>query len=81
MTHQRCVENEQLRQRSGEVDSDDPLVSFLYGLMRDHLPATTVESLVVASPGYTTTLYTNGWLALYAKDLAARLRKPTAPGS
>lgn len=63
-----------LRERSGDVRSDDPLVSFLYQLMRDHLAVGVVEGLmgeVEKQPS----IFTNGWLANYAKDLAERLRK------
>jgi len=62
----------ELRDRSGEVCIDSKLVSFLYDLMRDHLPPGVVETLVqnASNPDVT---YTNGWLASYAEDLAKRL--------
>lgn len=65
--------NSELRIRSGEVNINDRLTSFLYELMRDHLPLGVVEKLVRDSlePD---AAYTNGWLAKYAKDLADRLR-------
>lgn len=59
---------------SGEVTDERRLVSFLYVLLRDDLPSGRVEELVdrvCSSPGET--LFTNGWLATYAKDIAARL--------
>lgn len=65
-----------LRTRSGEVTSEDPLVTFLYILMRDHLPAGVVEEIVERHTYHEDMKYTNGWLAEYAKDLAARLKKP-----
>lgn len=74
------VENKRLREASGEVNSDDPLVDVLYTLMRDHLPAGEVEKLVrdVTHPLIAKKrCYTNGWLALYAKDLAERIRSAT----
>lgn len=59
-----------LQLRSGDVSSDDPLVSFLYELMRDHVVPGKVEELVQnAVPSN----FTNGYLANYAIDLAARL--------
>ena len=67
-------ETPQLRQRSGNVVSTDPLVSFLYDLMRDHLPAGVVERLVRESP-HRIVQYTNGYLANYAVDLAKRLQR------
>jgi hypothetical protein len=63
-----------LRERSGQVRSDDPLVSFLYQLMRDHLASGVVEGLM-GDAEKQPILFTNGWLANYAKDIAERLRK------
>lgn len=62
--------------RSGSVVHEGKLVSFLYELMRDHLPPGKVESIVrnaqlEDSPIY----YSNGWLAEYAKDLCNRLEE------
>jgi hypothetical protein len=62
-----------LKKRSGEVQIDSKLVSFLYELMRDHLPSGVVEKLVMESTYNIPTQYTNGWLAKYAEDLANRL--------
>lgn len=74
------TQNDGLRDRSGAVESSDPLVAFLYHLMRDHLPAGVVEGIVqnhVPNPGREVTAYfTNGYLASYAKDIAARLKEP-----
>ncbi len=67
-------ENERLRKRSGEVDSSDPVVALLYILMRDHLPTGTVEEIVRLHCTGPKVLFTNGWLAKYAEDLAARLK-------
>lgn len=67
--------NERLRLASGEVDSNDPLVGFLYDLMRDHLPVGVVEKLVRdAGDGSVPLAFTNGWLAQVAMDQAKRLR-------
>jgi hypothetical protein len=63
-----------MRKRSGEVESDDLLVRFLYELMRDHVPPGIVEGLM-GHVDRTPTLFTNGWLAEYAKDIAERLKK------
>lgn len=66
----------QLRRDSGSISSKDPLVSFLYSLMRDHLATGEVEKLVLECEEYADQeiLYTNGWLAQYATNLANRLR-------
>lgn len=69
-------ETDKLRARSGTVQIESKLVSFLYDLMRDHLPAGVVEKLVQDSQEPNVT-YTNGWLANYAKDLAERLQNET----
>jgi hypothetical protein len=68
--------NTALRERSGSVNSSDPLVSFLYILMRDHIPAGVVEGIMqhhVDAPEGTLSELCNGYLASYAKDVAARL--------
>jgi hypothetical protein len=63
-----------LRQRSGHVVISSRLVSFLYQLMRDHVPPGIVEELVIESEDEPEITYTNGWLAKYAEDLAGRLK-------
>jgi hypothetical protein len=72
--------NKLLRIRSGEVNINDKLTSFLYELMRDHLPPGIVETLVRNS-GTSEVRYTNGWLAKYAEDLSKRLKKEEADGN
>ena len=71
-----------IRERSGSVRIDSCLVSFLYQLMRDHLPTADVEDMVKKSCD-SDVLYSNGWLALYANDVANRLlasgKKKTIP--
>ncbi len=62
-----------IRQISGEINDDSKLVCFLYELMRDHLPPGKVQTIVLNSMHKETTRYTNGWLALYARDLAVSL--------
>lgn len=69
-----------MRKRSGEIDSDDLLVAFLYLLMRDHITPGTVEYMMIQlekerwhiDPSWTMQ-FTNGWLAKNAKDIANRL--------
>lgn len=73
------------RARSGEVNSDDSLVAFLYILMRDHLTPGVVEEIilnhVVGPLGPGERQFTNGWLASYAKDVAEQLRSPVDPAA
>ena len=70
-----------MRLRSGKVDSDDPLVCFLYLLARDHLPAGQVEEIMKecraqgVGAGKQTMHFTNGWLATWAMDMANRLNE------
>lgn len=70
--------NDALRSRSGTIRIKGKLADFLYTLLRDHLPASKVEELV-RDAEYSfeksdePNLYSNGWLALYAQDLATRL--------
>lgn len=67
-------ENDDLRSRSGFISDKSKLVSFLYELMRDHITPGQIESLVRSSLYEEYTVYTNGWLAEYAQDLAKRLQ-------
>lgn len=66
---------EALRERSGNIRLHSRLTSFLYDLMRDHVPPGVVEQLVQEATD-PDVKYTNGWLALYAQDLAQRLQNP-----
>ena len=64
---------EEMRDRSGNVTDSCMLTSFLYELMRDHLPPGVVEKVVQGSVCSKKVQYTNGWLASYARDIATRL--------
>lgn len=77
MTKEQDLRNLQLREASGHVVDKRPVVSLLYELLRDHLPAATVEQLVTNSERQGETKYTNGFLAQYAKYLANRLEGKT----
>lgn len=63
-----------MRNASGNVCSDSPLVSFFYVLIRNGCPIHVVED---ALSEITTerTLYTNGWLAKYSADIAKRFQQ------
>ena len=66
-----------LRERSGSVNSKDPLVSFFYTLMRDHLTPGVIEGIISDIEEKVLNqevLYTNGWLANYAKDIVERTK-------
>ena len=71
------TENDLLRARSGTVKSKNRLVTVLYELMRDHLPAGTLETIIrdLDGPNCDEFIFTNGWLASYAQDLAERIEK------
>jgi len=66
--------NDDLSKKSGSVRSDDPLVCFLYLLMRDKMTIGDVTALTVevskSNEGYS---FTNGHLANFAKHLAKGL--------
>lgn len=64
---------EAMRARSGRVTSEDPLVCFLYLLLRDHVTPGTVEEIMRNVNPEVESVFTNGWLAEYAKDIAKRL--------
>lgn len=66
-----------LRKDSGEITSKSKLVSFLYQLMRDELPAGTVEKImtqIIDKEQGQDISYSNGWLAQYAMNIARRLK-------
>ena len=71
------LQNDALRERSGHHVSSNKLVCFLYELMRDHISPGQIETLVRnTSPDYGGEwVFTNGWLARYAEDLAKRLQE------
>lgn len=66
--------SDRMRAASGEVKSNDPLVAFLYVVLRDGCPAGVMENALAQMHG-SESLYTNGWLAKYAKDIAHRLKE------
>ncbi|KKM67119.1 hypothetical protein LCGC14_1474370 [marine sediment metagenome] len=66
---------EDLREASGEVSYSDPLTTFFYLLMRNELAAGKVEALVrEAVDSAEDCLFTNGWLAHYANNLAEEVK-------
>jgi hypothetical protein len=66
---------ERLRSDSGNIEFSDALTEFLYLLMRDYLPAGKVEYIIdVVLDKPETCLYTNGFLAQYADNLANELK-------
>lgn len=64
--------NIEMLERSGKIKITNKLVSFIYELMRDHITPGVLESIVQNSLD-SEVYYTNGWLALYAEDIAKRL--------
>ena len=69
-------ENERMREVSGNVSDSRPLVAFLYDLMRDELVPGRVEKLLEQlNPECTEWVFTNGWLARHAQDIAERLTR------
>lgn len=70
---------EQIRQRSGNITIDCKLTSFLYTLMRDHVQPGIIEEIMLNHIGEETVSYSNGWLALYAQDVAKRLKPISSP--
>ncbi len=62
-----------MRKASGTFKSKDKLTGFLYDLMRDHVPSGVIEELM-QNVSNKECLYTNGWLARHAQDVAKRLK-------
>lgn len=59
---------------------DDRLVAFLYILLRDHLTAGVVQSLLETEANAGDVSYTNGFLLDYAQYVAGELRKEKPDG-
>lgn len=74
------VFRDDLREVSGHVSSADPLVNFLYLLMRDEVTPGVVAKILEDSIDEETTVFTNGWLASYAGYVAKILKKPVDDG-
>ena len=73
--------NQGLRDRSGSVNATDPIVSFMYILMRDHITPGAVEGILqnyVLIPERDSQ-FCNGYLGNYAKDIVQRLRARDMP--
>ena len=65
--------NTELIEISGSIEINSKLVSFLYELLRDHLPASTVQQILSNSQIPEVT-YSNGFLAQYAQYVANNLK-------
>jgi len=64
---------DEMFQRSGEVESTDPLLAFIYVMLRNGAgPGVVHDALENMTDG--TMRYTNGWLAEYAKYVAEKMR-------
>lgn len=69
------ISHKSLKMRSGKVRDNRALVAFLYVLMRDHVTPSNIEEIMshVNEENKTEYELSNGYLAMYAKDLATRL--------
>lgn len=69
------ITNKKMREITGNVKSNKKLVTFLYLLMRDELVCGKVERVIfeIEKCNKKEQLFTNGWLARYADNLASRL--------
>lgn len=76
-----ATQQERLRQQSGEQESSDGLTILLYLLMRDALPVGTVAGLVrsATEDKGAGSLFTNGFLAQYARFLSNELKQVHVP--
>lgn len=65
-----------MREASGEITSDSYLVVFLYMLAEYKLPIGELETLLDRACGISgQAVFTNGWVAEWAKDAEKRLIK------
>lgn len=65
-----------MRDRSGNVTDSRPIVQFLYLLMRGHVHPSAIEDILLQIDYTGPTIFTNGWLAAYCKDVVNRLTLP-----
>ena len=75
--------NDKMREKSGQVCSNDAVVSMLYLLARDHLNVGAIESVIeeiVGDAGQMIT-FTNGWLAQWATNASILLDKTSKTAS
>lgn len=72
-TKERIQHGDAMRVRSGSVDSEGALIAFLYTLLRDDVTPGRIEEIMVDVQSVGITEFSNGWLARYAEDIAARL--------
>jgi len=70
--------NKQLRKDSGLVDIDSRLVSFLYTLLIDHVPAGVIQRVLEESID-PVVKYSNGYVAKYAEYVAKVLLSNNVP--
>lgn len=73
---------DRIKEVSGNIKSNDPLVHFLYILMRDHLSCGKVEDIMFDVNEFSKnkdTDFGNGWLAQYCMDIAKRLKEFEEP--
>lgn len=70
-----CKRDYQRGLRRASAERMEPLVGFLYDLMRDHLPTGVVEKLAQVNEKNDEVKYSNEDLAAYARKIANRLIK------
>lgn len=67
--------NTEIVEESGGFESDCPLTSLFYDLLRDEISPGRLQHLVTAAICHNKSVkYTNGWLARYANYLASQFR-------
>lgn len=74
---------QRMRKQSGELTTNSLLVTFLYILLRDEVPAGKIERIMLQLTNphdydnpervHQEVSLTNGWIGKYAEDIAARL--------
>lgn len=68
------ISNNKIRERSGNVVLQCKTTSLLYSLLRDYVHPGDIEN-IMQTISNEPTVYSNGWLALYAQDVANRLKE------
>lgn len=74
VTDEEC---RRMRRASGRVNDSRPIVALLYDLARDMVPLGTLEVYIDKNSQSQDGpfMFTNGWLAQWAKDAADRIER------
>lgn len=74
-TYEEHPSTTRIRKVSGTITSEDNFVKFLYILLRDYVHPGDIETILRDFNYKEEAIFSNGWLAEYAKDIVDRLKE------